>query len=320
MSVENRDIIHNFLVWSNCEYLNEQLRYNLFDLQAKNQKEHDKQKNYMRGNLTYNGEIQLEAYRFPFYIYKTNKPDIEHVDPDIAVEEQEGFFADPIKCNSWLYDVFGDLEKDFLNEKLKDWWKDKDDGLKDKTNIEVDEIISNLKLEEDKVKNNLDIFKDTGSSSDYYESLIDYFADKVLEGISKDEENSFDTIYDRKYVGNICLLDSNINRSYQNAPFRIKRRDIIEKGRYGRYIYPCTKMIFLKEFSTNTKNLQKWTKDDFEGYRNFLINLFYDCFYVDQKETDKKISEEKNEKDLRNIPKQYFDTILGGIGDKNGEN
>ena len=57
--------------------------------------------------------------------------------------------------------------------------------------------------------------------------------------------------------------------------------------------------------------IKEWTEDDFDGYRNFLIDLFYDCFYVNQKETDKKISKEKNEKDLRNIEKQYYDTILG---------
>jgi hypothetical protein len=69
-------------------------------------------------------------------------------------------------------------------------------------------------------------------------------------------------------IGNLTLLNSDINRSYKNVTFRQKRNTIIEVDREGRFLPLCTKNIFLKYYSTDIENPLRWTEEDRIAYVN----------------------------------------------------
>lgn len=80
--------------------------------------------------------------------------------------------------------------------------------------------------------------------------------------------------FDKDDIGNLTLLDAGTNRSYGNAFFSIKRRVIIENDMNGTFIPICTKNLFLKYYTHNATDLQKWTKDDAVDYKNKILETF----------------------------------------------
>lgn len=93
---------------------------------------------------------------------------------------------------------------------------------------------------------------------------------KKLEG----EDNNFD----KHSIGNLTLLDSTTNRSYGNAFFKVKRKTIIENDKNGTFVPICTKNLFLKYYSDNAMDLQKWTKKDAESYKNAIVTSLEKLF------------------------------------------
>jgi uncharacterized protein with ParB-like and HNH nuclease domain len=79
-------------------------------------------------------------------------------------------------------------------------------------------------------------------------------------------------------IGNLVLLDSNTNRSYKNAIFPIKRREIIEREKNGLFVPACTKNIFLKLYSSDVSNMLFWTSKDADEYINEIKNKFDNYF------------------------------------------
>ena len=77
----------------------------------------------------------------------------------------------------------------------------------------------------------------------------------------------------KDFIGNLTLLDSATNRSYGNALFRQKRKEIIRLAKHGRYILPCTQYVFMKYFDEDSvaESRMRWTKDDKEMYHSFII-------------------------------------------------
>lgn len=59
-------------------------------------------------------------------------------------------------------------------------------------------------------------------------------------------------------IGNLTLLDQATNRAYGNAPFVVKRGEILKAERKGTFILPCTRDLFLKVYSKNAGNLRRW--------------------------------------------------------------
>jgi|LSQX01.1.fsa_nt_gb hypothetical protein len=68
------------------------------------------------------------------------------------------------------------------------------------------------------------------------------------------------------YLGNLTLLDARTNRSYQNAPFVEKRRIIIDRESKGLFVPLCTMNVFLKVYSDDLSNMEKWSDSDKEHY------------------------------------------------------
>src|SRR5690606_35341435 len=86
-------------------------------------------------------------------------------------------------------------------------------------------------------------------------------------------------------LDNLCLLPDEINRSIGNAPFFIKRQDIIsseQKWEHGNtktdlktsFIPLASQEVFSKYFSPNVNQMLKWGIDDMDAYKKALINCF----------------------------------------------
>ncbi len=90
----------------------------------------------------------------------------------------------------------------------------------------------------------------------------------------KIEENESEGNFNKHNIGNLTLLDSKTNRGYGNAFFPIKRKTIIENDMKGTFIPICTKNLFLKYYSEKATDLQKWTKQDAEDYKNTIVKTF----------------------------------------------
>lgn len=71
-------------------------------------------------------------------------------------------------------------------------------------------------------------------------------------------------------LGNLALLDSGTNRSYQDASFFEKKNKIVDREKMGEFIPLCTKNVFLKLYSDNPDHLHRWTRADQEKY---LVNI-----------------------------------------------
>lgn len=69
--------------------------------------------------------------------------------------------------------------------------------------------------------------------------------------------DSVDLMVDN-HIGNLTLLDSKTNRSYKNAMFFTKKREIISRERAGQFVPLCTKNVFLKLYSANPRDLYRW--------------------------------------------------------------
>ncbi|MCU4598479.1 HNH endonuclease family protein [Acinetobacter bereziniae] len=67
-------------------------------------------------------------------------------------------------------------------------------------------------------------------------------------------------------IGNLTLLNSSINRSYQNAIFPIKRKKIINLDKTSIFVPLATKNVFLKYYSSHIYRMMEWNKHDSESY------------------------------------------------------
>ena len=85
-----------------------------------------------------------------------------------------------------------------------------------------------------------------------------------------------DKLEDKDSIGNLALLNSDINRSYGNAFFPTKRRLIIEADMAGAFIPLGTKNVFLKYYSKDVNKHTRWTQKDINSYSEFLYQLLKD--------------------------------------------
>ena len=68
-------------------------------------------------------------------------------------------------------------------------------------------------------------------------------------------------------IANLALLNSADNSALNNSTFDVKRNEIVELDKAGRYIPFCTKMVFLKYYTPSDKNqIHFWGQDDRAAY------------------------------------------------------
>lgn len=117
---------------------------------------------------------------------------------------------------------------------------------------------------------------------DEYEDLRDGMSREVfcsqvdIDGLITQVKklNGENAVKDGDGLGNLVLLNSNINRSYKNAVFPRKRkviRDALEKG--TQYILPCTAKAFMKFYTRDASRIHAWLQQDYQGYQDAMNAL-----------------------------------------------
>lgn len=83
------------------------------------------------------------------------------------------------------------------------------------------------------------------------------------------------------HISNLVLLDSNTNRSYGNALFFGKRKEIIDRDKKSSYIPICTKNVFLKYYTESPDFSVAWTHEDKKGYLANILLCIKDIIFDD---------------------------------------
>ena len=172
---------------------------------------------------------------FPFDLFKAEKWDIEHVDSYTTNP-----LTDKAEQREWVRTALADLATFNINYKA---------------NLSNQEILA--------IENFLEEL-DKGISFMDIQSIISRLAGEYFptEEVLKDIKNS---------VGNLTLLNADINRSYGNSIFPSKKKEITEKDADGRFIPICTKNVFLKNFRGLNNTTISWSEDDMKKYRENII-------------------------------------------------
>lgn len=186
---------------------------------------------------------------FPFDLFKSEKWDIEHVD---------SFTTNPLvdkgQQREWLETAIEDLRVFGID-------------------YEISDKIDNS--EKNAIKNFLaEITQET--SFDDIKSSVSKLSGEYLptEEVLKDIKNT---------IGNLALLNADINRGYGNSIFPSKKKAITEKDADGRFIPICTKNVFLKNFPGLNNTTINWSQDDMLKYRQNIIEVIKKFLIVESR-------------------------------------
>lgn len=93
----------------------------------------------------------------------------------------------------------------------------------------------------------------SNTGNNIFHSIKSRLAKLAGEDVDEDEEI-------KNNLGNLTLLNAEINRGYGNSLFVTKRKEIINKDKEGCFIPICTKNIFLKYYDTEGSTKTIWSK------------------------------------------------------------
>jgi len=120
-------------------------------------------------------------------------------------------------------------------------------------------------------------------SEKQYRFPFDIYKGETKDGIKWDIEHIHATADESDEpddsIGNLALLDEKTNRLYKNAPFEEKRSIIIERESKGLFVPLCTKNVFLKVYSTDLSEMDKWDEKDKIDYikkMEQILKSFFD--------------------------------------------
>lgn len=180
--------------------------------------------------------------KFHFDLYKDENWDKEHVHATASESLQS-----KVEWVKWLKD----LDEKLVKLKLVDH---KDEYLKWIREAQKVEETDYLDIKEDK---NI-TFKSLSK-----EIFAQMFKDIVL-ALEGEEEGADKIDFKQNSIGNIVLLNANINRSgeYKVAPFSTKRRIIMERVKKGQFVPLGTQNVFMKAYTQIPGHFYKWEKDD----------------------------------------------------------
>ena len=188
---------------------------------------------------------EISIFRFPFDLYKEQGWDIEHIDsqttnPLTSIDDQ----------SDWIKGAIFDLYP----------------GL---TEIQKQQFIDNLSKIQKGEKADWNSFEKVIDAGIIKEINNRHFSNviKLVEDIQDTDRNI------TNQIGNLTLLDSATNRSYKNALFCSKRKEIIKAVSKGRYVLPATQYVFMKFFDDETlspQNRTKWVGQDVKKHHDFI--------------------------------------------------
>ncbi len=186
-----------------------------------------------------NKDNDISYVVFPFDLFKIEKWDIEHVDSFTTNP-----LTDKAQQKEWLKTAIEDLDEIGINYKT---------------------VAKITDLERTAITN---FIEGTGTQATFDEIklIVSKLADEDLtaEESSKDAKNS---------IGNLTLLNADINRSYGNSIFPSKRKKISERDAEGRFIPICTKNVFLKNFADGGSGTIAWKISDMENYKKDIVTF-----------------------------------------------
>ena len=186
-----------------------------------------------------NKDNDISYVVFPFDLFKIEKWDIEHVDSFTTNP-----LTDKAQQKEWLETAIEDLDEIGINYKT---------------------VAKITDLERTAITN---FIEGTGTQATFDEIklIVSKLADEDLtaEESSKDAKNS---------IGNLTLLNADINRSYGNSIFPSKRKKISERDAEGRFIPICTKNVFLKNFADGGSGTIAWKISDMENYKKDIVTF-----------------------------------------------
>lgn len=94
---------------------------------------------------------------------------------------------------------------------------------------------------------------------------FDLLSQRIIKSLSGETEDEKSEVHS---ISNLALLSLNDNSALNNSVFEVKRREIIEMDKKGRYIPVCTRRVFLKYYA-NSNSFQQyyfWSKEDRDNY------------------------------------------------------
>ncbi|HPY03526.1 MAG TPA: DUF262 domain-containing protein [Spirochaetota bacterium] len=98
-----------------------------------------------------------------------------------------------------------------------------------------------------------------------------YLHDEVVKLLSK-------SLAEIHNISNLALLNCSANAALSNSTFDVKRTLIIDMDKTGQYIPFCTKMCFLKYYTTGMNQLMFWGAEDRKSYVNEINRVLYPDF------------------------------------------
>ena len=210
-------------------------------------------------------------YKFPFYLYKKEKWDVEHIDSNTTNNLKDNFSK-----LIWLLQYKDQFKNsDVYNNIITYLAGNAEDKIIIKE-AEIKKLLSKYNFEE---------------------------ATKLMEVIVTEYKSNTSylklELNLKNQIGNFTLLDASTNRGYGNSIFHQKRRVIMAKDRRQSYqlqlekldsgvwefkdvpvkneevsafIPPVTRNVFMKYYSPQT-DFNVWNKDDFNGYKEDIKEL-----------------------------------------------
>lgn len=170
------------------------------------------------------------------------------------------------KCKGWdIEHIDSQTPNDFQQDKNKTEWLTSAWNELDKKQREA---FVKFFFESENV--DTDKFDIASVSLDEFESYAAFIVELT--------QDSTDKIKDTDKLGNLALLNLDINRSYKNDIFPLKRKAIIKKINSGtEFIPPCTIKAFTKFYTKSASRITSWQNADFEGYY-CVMNSFFKSF------------------------------------------
>ena len=213
-------------------------------------------------------------YRFPFYLYKTEDWDVEHIDSNTTNDLKDNFskllwllqFNDQCMGETLLGESHTEMIRKIIDHLINNCGRE--------TNI----------IEEEEIREAIKSVSFTG---------FDMAVSKMNLTSPLDELK-------KNQIGNFTLLDSSTNRGYGNSIFPKKRLEIMAKDRCLKYqlclkkddngkwgfvdspvpdsnnsafIPPVTRNVFMKYYSPQAKDFLTWDEKDFDNYIDDIKNV-----------------------------------------------
>lgn len=173
--------------------------------------------------------------RFQYDEYKKQSWDIEHISSVMSA------IPSMAKSRRWLENIY----EYFIGKTILDHYEKSTEEV----NLMVNEVIRLLG-------------KETYTENEFgklYGKIVSYFKEDYQSDSDKPKGPT-------NYLSNLTLLDSYTNRSYQNAVFPVKRKQILGNDIDGLFVPVCTKNVFLKYYSNQLNDVLFWQQSDAAAY------------------------------------------------------